>query len=40
MNAQQWGEALVHVEQNLAPLDKVVEKCEYELKPIYNSVKD
>jgi hypothetical protein len=39
LNAEQWLEAVGHIEQHLGLLDKVIEKCEREVKPIHDSVK-
>jgi len=39
MNAEQWPEAVRHLEEHLALLDKVIEKCEHEVRPIHDAVK-
>jgi hypothetical protein len=38
MNAEQWPEAVSHLEEHLALLDKVIEKCEPEVRPIHDAV--
>jgi hypothetical protein len=39
MNAQQWPEAIAHLEQHLHLLDTIVGKCAHEVKPLHDSVK-
>jgi hypothetical protein len=39
LNAEQWVEAVGHLEEHLTLLDKVIEKCEHEVRPIHNSIK-
>lgn len=39
LNAEQWVEAASHIEKHLTLLDKVIEKCEHEVRPIHDSVK-
>jgi hypothetical protein len=39
LSAEQWVEAADHLEEHLALLDKVVEKCEHEVRPIHDAIK-
>ena len=39
-NASERQEALGHIAQHLALLDQVVAKCEHEVQPIHDSVKE
>jgi len=39
LNAEQWVEAAGHIEGHLTLLDKVIEKCEHEVRPIHDSIK-
>jgi hypothetical protein len=39
MNAEQWKEAVGHLEDHLRLLDQVIAKCEHEVRPIHDSVK-
>ena len=40
MSALQRGEALGHITQHLALIDQVIAKCEHEVRPIHDSVKE
>ena len=39
MNAEQWPEAVGHLEQHLNLLEGVVAKCEHEVGPIHDKVR-
>ncbi len=39
MNAEQWPEAIGHLEQHLNLLEDVVVKCRHEVGPIHDTVK-
>ena len=38
LNAAQWVEATEHLNSHLSLLDKVIEKCEHEVKPIHDAI--
>ena len=39
MSAGQWIEAVGHLEDHLGLLDKVIKKCEREVRPIHDAIK-
>jgi hypothetical protein len=39
LNVEQWVEAVKQLEAHLTLLDKVIEKCEHEVRPIHDAVK-
>jgi hypothetical protein len=39
MNAQQWTDAVPHLEDHLALIDRIIEKCEHEVRPIHDAIK-
>jgi hypothetical protein len=38
LNAEQWVQAAGHLEDHLALLEKVIEKCKHEVQPIHDSI--
>ncbi len=38
LNAEQWITAVGHLEEHLALLDKVIDKCEHEVRSIHNRI--
>ncbi len=38
MNAEQWREAVGHLEEQLTLLDQIADKCEHEVRPLHDSV--
>jgi hypothetical protein len=38
LNADEWPEALGHIEKHLTLLDAIIAKCEHEVKPIHDAV--
>jgi hypothetical protein len=39
LNAEQWIEAVGHLEKHLTLFDDVIDKCEHEVRPIHDSIK-
>jgi len=39
LNAEQWVEAVGHLEEHLVLLDGVIDKCENEVRPIHDTIK-
>lgn len=39
LNAEQWQETIDQLDEHLALLDGVIDKCEMEVRPIHNSIK-
>jgi len=39
LNAEQWVEAVGHLEEHLVLLDGVIDKCEHEVRPIHDAIK-
>jgi hypothetical protein len=39
LNAEQWVEAVGHLEKHITLLDSVIDKCEHEVRPIHDSIK-
>jgi hypothetical protein len=39
LNAEQWVEAVDRLGEHLTLLDKVIEKCEHEVRPIHDAIK-
>lgn len=39
LNAEQWVEAIGHLDEHLVLLDGVIDKCEYEVRPIHDAIK-
>jgi len=38
LNADEWPEALSHVDKHLTLLDAIIAKCEHEVKPIHDAI--
>jgi hypothetical protein len=39
LNAEQWVKAADHIEEHLTLIDKVIEKCDHEVRPIHDAIK-
>jgi hypothetical protein len=39
LNAEQWVKAVDQLEDHLALLDNVIEKCEREVRPLHDAIK-
>ena len=40
MNADEWPEAIGHIEKHLDLLDKIVAKCQQELRPLHDAIEE
>jgi len=39
LNAEQWVEAVGHLDEHIALLEGVIGKCEHEVRPIHDAIK-